>query len=304
MKKQFKTLIKYGLYPTLLFSIFSVIYLAIHNHHDYKTISGVTNLVLVVLLIAIEFTIPLSEDWKMTKGNLWRDFKYILMNVPAIAVANALVGIMAIYYSEKNQGYFSKTPFLVSVIAYLVIFEFFQYWYHRLSHSGKGKMGRLLWKIHLAHHLPDKVYVVMHAVFNPINGFIAALIIQTPILLLGISPETAFAATLFIGLQGIVSHFNVDIRAGFLNYLFIGTETHRYHHSASVDEAKNFGVSLTLWDLVFGTFLYKPNSVPLKLGMERPEEYPKPEDILDVVKFPFVKRAHVNDSKFEISEKV
>lgn len=28
-----------------------------------------------------------------------------------------------------------------------------------------------------------------------------------------------------IGFQGLVSHFNMDIRAGWLNYIFIGTET-------------------------------------------------------------------------------
>jgi sterol desaturase/sphingolipid hydroxylase (fatty acid hydroxylase superfamily) len=225
----------------------------------------------------------------MTKGNLWRDFKYILMDVPAIALANALVGILAIYYSENHKGYFSGAPVLVSVIVYLIVFEFFQYWYHRLSHTGKGKMGGFLWKVHLAHHLPDKVYIVMHAVFNPINGFIATIIIQAPLLFLGISPEAAFAATLFIGLQGIVSHFNVNIRAGFFNYLFIGTETHRYHHSAALEEAKNFGVALTIWDIVFGTFYYRPNTLPEKLGMGKPSDYPRSENILEVVKLPFKK---------------
>src|SRR5213076_3102123 len=105
------------------------------------------------------------------------------------------------------------------------------YWHHRLSHSGKGRLGEFLWRVHLAHHLPDQVYVVMHAVFNPINAVIAALIIQASLILMGLSPEAVLAATLLIDLQSLVSHFNFDVRAGFLNYVFIGTETHRYHHS-------------------------------------------------------------------------
>ncbi len=289
MKKHFEKLITYGLYPTILTVVLLTIYLAIRRHYDYKLISGITNLALVLFLIGIELIFPLSDQWRMTKGNLWRDFKYILMDVPAIALANTLVGVFAINYSENHSGFFSEMPVLLSVIGYLIVFEFFQYWYHRLSHTGKGKVGRFLWKVHLAHHLPDKVYVVMHAVFNPINGFIAAIIIQAPLVLLGTSPEAAFAATLFIGLQGIVSHFNVNIRAGFFNYLFIGTETHRYHHSASVDEAKNYGVALTIWDIVFGTFYYQPNSLPEKLGMENSSDYPRSENILEVVKLPFQK---------------
>lgn len=58
---------------------------------------------------------------------------------------------------------------------------------------------------------------------------------------LGATREAVFAAGGIIGLQGLVSHCNVDLRAGWFNYLFAGTELHRYHHSGDPREAKNFG---------------------------------------------------------------
>ncbi len=74
-----------------------------------------------------------------------------------------------------------------------------------------------------------------------------------------------------------------------LKYILIGTETHRYHHSANIDEAKNYGNTLAIWDIIFGTFYYKPGTAPKKLGMDNPNEYPKSENLFDVVSLPFRK---------------
>jgi sterol desaturase/sphingolipid hydroxylase (fatty acid hydroxylase superfamily) len=236
-----------------------------------------------------ETLFPLNTEWKMTKESFIRDLKYIFIDAPTLALTKTGFGLIAIWYSQTHTGFFTNSPMIISTIIFLLVFEFFQYWYHRLSHTATGKFGKFLWRVHLAHHLPDKVYVVMHAVFNPINAFITATTIQLPLILLGISPEAALAATLLIDLQSLVSHFNVNIKAGFLNYIFIGTETHRYHHSANMDEAKNYGNTLAIWDIIFGTFYYKPDAVPEKLGLDGAQDYPKSENILEVVTFPFKK---------------
>lgn len=152
-----------------------------------------------------------------------------------------------------------------------------------------GKRMTDPWRAHLAHHLPDKVYVLMHAVFHPVNALISTLIIQAPLLLLGVPPGALLAATLLIDLQSLVSHFNADIRAGWLNYVFIGTETHRFHHSADMREAGNFGNTLAIWDLAFGTFRYAPGKVPERLGLGRESGggAPGSENVLDVMAYPF-----------------
>ena len=106
-------------------------------------------------------------------------------------------------------------------------------------------------------------------------------------LLAGLSPEAAFAATLIVDLQTMISHFNVDVRAGLFNYLFIGTELHRYHHSASFEEAKNYGTVIPLWDLVFGTFLYRPGVPPARVGLDGTGEYPPSQNLWQVLALPF-----------------
>jgi sterol desaturase/sphingolipid hydroxylase (fatty acid hydroxylase superfamily) len=284
-----KKIITWYLYPTLLLIVLTAAFLAIQLHWNYKTVYVVTTLFLVLTLVVTETFFPLNKDWKMTKRSFLRDLRYILIDAPVIALTKSAFGVVAIWYSENHSGFFTNAPVVVSTISFLLVFEFFQYWYHRLSHTSGGKFGNFLWRVHLAHHLPDKVYVIMHAVFNPVNAFITATIIQMPLILLGVPPEAALIATLLIDLQSLVSHFNVNIRAGFFNYIFIGTETHRYHHSAKVEEAKNYGNTLAIWDIVFGTFYYKPGKNPEKLGVENEGEWPKSENVLEVITYPFRK---------------
>lgn len=284
-----RTFIKYALYPILLALVLAVTLGTIRHDWDTKLVYGLVTLALVLILVTVESLFPLKQEWKMTKGSFLRDLSYILIDGPTIAISRALFGMLAIWYSEQHEGLFSQSNILICTILYLLTFEFFQYWYHRLSHTGKGKLGKFLWRVHVAHHLPDKVYVVMHAVFHPINAILTVIIIQTPLVLLGIPPEAAFAASLIIDLQGLVAHFNADIRAGWFNYVFIGTETHRYHHSANLDEAQNYGSVLAIWDIVFGTFRYNPKVVPERLGVEDPNNYPASGKLLKVLTLPFQK---------------
>jgi len=283
----FRKAVSHGLYPFLLAAVLGIIYLAIRDSWDFKAVYWKTTLFILATLMITERFLPLSRDWSMTGRSFWRDFRYILLDGPTIGLTKAAFGWLVIRYSQSHVGPLSHLPVWAGAAAFLLIFEFFQYWFHRMSHEAKGPVGRFLWRTHLAHHLPDKVYVMMHAVFHPINALLSTVIIQAPLMLLGVSPGAALAATLLIDLQSLASHCNADLRAGWLSYVFIGTETHRYHHSAKIEEARNFGNTLAIWDLVFGTFLYRPGKAPERLGLEKAEGVPRSERILAVLAYPF-----------------
>ena len=278
---------KYLLYPILLAATLAIAAIAVVWRWDYGTVYGAMTLVLVVTLATIERVAAFERRWAMTWRSFRRDLKYLAAGAPTIALTRAAFGIWAISYSGHHGRLLYMAPIWLETVAFLLVFEFFQYWYHRLSHTSGGGLGQFLWRVHAAHHLPDRVYVVMHAVFHPINALITTAIIQTPLILLGVSPEAALFATLLIDLQSLVSHFNVDVRAGWFNYIFIGTETHRYHHSADVREAGNFGNTLAVWDLLFGTFRYRPGIAPQALGVSEAAGYPDSNDWLRVMALPF-----------------
>lgn len=281
------TAIRYCLYPLLLASSLLVIYGAVKSDWDLKHTLWIYLSALLVVLIFIERRFPLARDGGMTRSSFLRDLQYLLTSAVTIGLVRGGFGALTIWMAERHRGPLAQASVVTSVVVFLVVFEFLQYWFHRTCHEGRGKLGSFLWRVHLAHHLPDRVYVVMHAVFHPINALVTATLLQVTMLGLGLSPQAAFAVMVLVDLQTMISHFNVDVRAGFLNYVFIGNELHRYHHSTEIDEAKNYGSILALWDIVFGTFLYRPEKHPARLGLDGTGQYPHSRNLVQVLALPF-----------------
>lgn len=130
----------------------------------------------------------------------------------------------------------------------------------------------------------------MHVVGHPLN-LLATNILLMALLpyLLGCPPEVVFLFSVLANLQGIVGHLIVDIRAGWLNYLLAGAEVHRWHHSARIAEAKVYGAVLMIFDLLFGTFVYRRGESPESLGVAEPDRYPRSDEIIRVFALSFVR---------------
>ncbi|MBL8020573.1 MAG: sterol desaturase family protein [Leptospirales bacterium] len=280
-------LIRFAFYPALLAGTLGSGILAIQQKWDLGLTYSLEVGILLILLIAVERLFPLRTDFGMTRQSFWRDVRYIAGVAPVISLVRWSAGIIALKLAPYHKGPLQNLPLILALPLFLVSFEFFQYWFHRFSHEGRTGIGKFLGRVHLAHHLPNRVYVVMHAVFHPLNALFAALILQLTLILSGVSVEVAFLAMLLIDLQSNISHFNADIRAGWLNYVFIGSETHRLHHAAESQRTTNYGNTLALWDIVFGTFRYEPGKFPDRLGVDAPELYPPSESVLKVLAGPF-----------------
>lgn len=279
--------VTYGFYPLLLAATLGLFAASLMLHWDLAGVFLVLAGVRFVLLLAVEFLHPARPEWKMTWPSFRRDLKYMAVNGGVAGLLKFGLGWLALDLSRFNTGLVTGMPMAVEFLGVLLTFEFFQYWYHRLSHEGRGRFGAWLWKVHVPHHLPDKVYLLMHPVGHPINFVVSLTIVQLPLVVLGARQETLFLFNALMGLQGLVSHLNVDIKAGPLNYLLVGTELHRFHHSAEIDEAKNYGVLTPVWDLVFGTFSYHPRRLPRALGVAQPQDYPASTKIGQVLALPF-----------------
>lgn len=245
---------------------------------------------MMLLMILIEILNPLRKAWKTTKSNFWRrDLPFIIIGSVGIKSANYIIALAERTLDFIQISALAQLPFLLGVVLAILITDFITYWIHRACHEGKGWLGEFLWGIHMPHHMPKQVNLIMQTNAHPINLFIARTTFFLPLFFLGFSPEVIFTATIITSLQGFVSHFNVDIRAGWLNYVLIGTELHRYHHSAKSNEAKNFGIVTSIWDQLFGTFYYKPGEIPESLGIDDTNLYPKETNIIGLLIYPFTR---------------
>jgi sterol desaturase/sphingolipid hydroxylase (fatty acid hydroxylase superfamily) len=278
--------IRHAFYPLLLVATLLLFAVALAHAWNLATVFAWMAGARLALLLAVEFLHPARPQWRMTGQSFRRDLKYMAVNGGLAAALKWGFGWLALDFSRLNTGLVTGMPAVVEFFAVLLTFEFFQYWFHRISHEARGPLGAWLWKVHVAHHLPDKVYLLMHPVAHPLNFVLSLAIVQLPLVTLGARPETIFLFNALMGLQGLVSHFNVDIQAGPLNYLLVGTELHRFHHSAHLDEAKNFGVLTPFWDLVFGTFRHDGRRLPARLGVVDPGAYPASTAIGQVLLLP------------------
>jgi len=243
----------------------------------------------VLTLVSLELLYPLDPRWRMTwRSFVGRDLKYFAAGGVTGAAINYGVAWLGLELDTPHRGPLAAAPVWLSVPVAILAFEGCQYWQHRWSHEANSALKRFLWKTHAAHHLPEQVYVLMHPAAHPLNFVLVQGLIRLPLFYcLGLSPQALFAVSAVIGLQGVISHCNVDLRAGWLNYVFVGTELHRVHHSARSAEAQNFAVVCSLVDVVFGTFVYRPGQHPERLGMEDPAAYPRSDQFWRVLALPF-----------------
>ena len=295
----FDQFITYAFYPLLLAITLLLYFLALHQGWNLAGVFVWMAGGRLLLLLAVEYWRPAKAQWKMTWASFQRDLKYMLTNGGVSGLMKVGLTWLALDWSRVNTGIVSNTSIAFEFLAIVLVFEFFQYWYHRLSHEGPGRWGAWLWKVHVAHHLPDRVYLLMHPVGHPINALISMALVQLPLVTLGARPESIFLFNALMGLQGLISHFNVDIKAGYLNYLLVGTELHRFHHSANITEAKNFGALTPFWDIVFGTFVYQPGRLPEALGVVNPALYPQSTQLGKVLLLPFRRAMHSSISRGE-----
>ncbi len=146
----------------------------------------------------------------------------------------------------------------------MVLADFSLYWIHRAMHASD-----VLWRTHEWHHSAENLYWLSGFRTSALHAFLFAVPqMLIPFSLLKLSPLEAgigFSVGVFFQLW---MHSNVRLPVGPLAWLLVTPESHRIHHSAAAERSKNLGISLTIWDRLFGTFM-DPRSVPadLRLGL-------------------------------------
>ena len=90
-----------------------------------------------------------------------------------------------------------------------------------------------------------------------------------PFLLMGVDATVLALYYLAYAANGFFQHCNIRLRYGFLNYIVGSAETHRWHHSREPREANaNYGNTVIVWDLIFGTWFLPHDRNVEALGLK------------------------------------
>ena len=224
-----------------------------------------------VLAIILERVIPYDLEWNKNQGdvktNLTSAFVLIALIDPLLKYSSPLIVIIlySAFNLSGNLSQLSSLPLVVEIILASLLIEFGRYWSHRLHHA-----VTLLWRLHAMHHSSQRLYAINNLRFHPLNYILNFCFGMLPAMLLGFSAEALFAYLAISQSVLMLQHANINLRSGYLNYIFSTNELHRWHHSTSVKEAdSNFGNAIVLWDQLFGTFRFERDAenTPRKVGL-------------------------------------
>lgn len=215
----------------------------------------------------------LVRDISSTLVNLFvTNTKAGIIFVPILALfPEFFFGRNLLFASSEQLG-----PIWLQIPMTLVVFTLFRYWMHRLQHRVP-----FLWELHSYHHRVTDIKASNTLVSHPIDFALRNVLPFFVVGVIGFHPLAVLIGVTATLVTGTLSHCGGDIKGGFLNYIFVTPEVHRWHHSANIPSghryAVNYGVGFIVWDLVFGTF-YLPRKAD---HPEQPKRLGHPEGLAD-----------------------
>ena len=146
----------------------------------------------------------------------------------------------------------AQLPPVVALIVCWIAFDFLNYWTHRLQHA----VGPL-WAFHSVHHSQTRLTFLSANRIHVIEQLYVGVLMMVPALLLGIPQPRWLPLLLAQTFSETFQHAQLNWSFGPLRWLFVSPVSHAIHHSAEEDEYNtNYGRVFSLWDVLFGTFLF------------------------------------------------
>ncbi len=153
-------------------------------------------------------------------------------------------------------------PLALSMLAYIVMRDFSDYWLHRLLHTAP------VWPVHAVHHSDTDMNWTSSYRIHLIEGVMMWLSTLLMVVLTGIPPIGALAGFLAFQVYNAFLHTEGDIHFGPLNRIFATPRFHQWHHAHEPSAYNtNFANIFSLWDVIFGTYRV-PGPCTAKIGFE------------------------------------
>ncbi len=165
----------------------------------------------------------------------------------------------------------------VSLLLYLVAFDFVGYWLHRWQHG-----WHWWWALHSLHHSQRQMTMWSDNRNHLLDDVIVASVFALVARFIGVEPGQFVAITVITQLHESLQHANLRLHFGRVGErLLVSPRFHRLHHSIGIGHeadgrgtlgGHNFGVLLPVWDQLFGTANFDLRYDPTGVRDQLPEE--------------------------------
>lgn len=182
----------------------------------------------------------------------------------------------------QATGEASHLSLIAFTITMFLAYDLSYYLYHVMQHRVP-----LMWELHKVHHSAEVMVGVTKDRVHPLdeimnswwNGLIPGItygvwlfFLQDPMELTIFGINVYFIRNTLL-MMDFVRHTHMKLSYGrWLNALFICPHYHQLHHSVAQEHwDKNFGLTLTLWDWLFGTLVVPKPAQDFVFGLQNGE---------------------------------
>lgn len=240
-------------------------------------------LVVSFVFFMIELVVPWRAKQKIIRKDFWLDFFYMFFNffIFSLILYNAVSMVFVELFKDFLLKFGIQNLVAIHIADWAVpaqlfmlfiLRDFIQWNIHRLLHK-----VNFLWEIHKVHHSVKEMGFAAHLRYHFMENVVYRFLEYIPLAMIGFGIDDFFLVHLFTLSVGHFNHSNININLGFLKYIFNNPQMHLWHHAKEIPNKTgvNFGLTLSIWDYIFGT-AYQPYNDPyLELGFEDVDSFPQ-----------------------------
>lgn len=242
-------------------------------------------LVISVACLIAERIRPWRAGQKVFRPQFFQDLFWLFFNGHYFAVlfaqaTAALASWLApILHEAKSVQLLADQALALQFAAYFLLKDFLDWCVHNLLHRVPA-----LWEVHKLHHSIVDMDWIGNFRFHWLEIVVYQGLTYFPLVVLGVDPRVLLLIAIASTLIGHLNHSNLDLTWGPLRYVLNSPRMHIWHHGADMPADRptgvNFGISLSLWDWLFGTVHWPgrdsvPAQMPVTLGFRGMEDFPK-----------------------------
>jgi sterol desaturase/sphingolipid hydroxylase (fatty acid hydroxylase superfamily) len=237
-----------------------------------------------VVVWGLELAFPWRKNQPAIRTDFWLDGFYMFFNfflfslIGYNAVSNVAVeafnDFLALFGINNLVAFqIASWPVWSQFLLLFVVADFIQWNVHRWLHHSPW-----LWEFHKVHHSVEEMGFAAHLRYHWMETIVYKSVQYIPLSMIGFGLDDFFILHLVTILIGHLNHANVKITYGPLKYVLNNPVMHLWHHAKNIPAGShgvNYGISLSLWDYLFGTAYIPNQNANEQLGFEDQEIFPK-----------------------------
>ncbi len=233
---------------------------------------------------SLELVFPWRKNQAAIREDFWLDGFYMFFNfflfslIGYNAVSNVAVEVfndfLALFGITNLVAFqIASWPVWSQFLLLFVLADFIQWNVHRWLHYSPW-----LWEFHKVHHSVEQMGFAAHLRYHWMETIVYKSVQYIPLSMIGFGLDDFFILHFITILIGHLNHANVKITYGPLKYVLNNPVMHLWHHAKEIPAERNgvnYGISLSLWDYLFGTAYIPNQNANEQLGFEDQESFPK-----------------------------